>query len=111
MNAAAEWLIIIFVLIGTFLSIVAAIGVLRLPDVYTRNHAASKSTTLGVLFALTGTLIYFYAHDGEFNARVILSIIFIFITAPVAAHLISRAAYYTGVKLAKQSVKDDLKNK
>lgn len=111
MSAIAEWTIIICVLIGTFLSIVAAVGLLRLPDVYTRNHAASKSTTLGVLFTLLGTLIYFYSNDGEFNARIVLGILFIFITAPVAGHLISRAAYHTGVKLTERSVRDDLINK
>lgn len=111
MSAVAEWTIIICILIGTFLSIVAAFGLLRLPDVYTRNHAASKSTTLGVLFTLLGTLIYFYSTEGEFNSRIVLGIVFIFITAPVAGHLISRAAYYTGVKLSDISVQDDLAKK
>ncbi|MCM3113497.1 monovalent cation/H(+) antiporter subunit G [Lederbergia lenta] len=111
MSAVAEWTIVICIIIGTFLSIVAAFGVLKLPDVYTRNHAASKSTTLGVLLTLLGTLIYFYATDGEFNARIVLGIVFIFITAPVAGHLISRAAYHTGVELSERSVQDDLSQK
>ncbi|WP_062109436.1 monovalent cation/H(+) antiporter subunit G [Bacillus niameyensis] len=108
MNGAIEWIIAICILIGTFLSIVAAFGVIRLPDVYSRNHAASKSTTLGVLFTLVGALIFYYAEDGIINARLLLGILFIFITAPVAGHLISRAAYNTGVKLAERSVRDDL---
>jgi multicomponent Na+:H+ antiporter subunit G len=100
----------ILILIGAFLSLVTAFGILRLPDVYTRNHAASKSATLGVMSVLLGTLIYFYIEHGHFNSRVLLGILFIFITSPVAGHLISRAAYNTGVPLWGKSVQDDLKN-
>ncbi|PLR79403.1 Na+/H+ antiporter subunit G [Bacillus sp. V3-13] len=98
-----------FILIGAFLSLVAAFGVVRLPDVYTRNHAASKSATLGVMSILLGTFIYFYIEQDHFNSRIILGIVFIFITSPVAGHLISRAAYNSGVKLWEKSVQDDLK--
>ncbi|MBP2240474.1 multicomponent Na+:H+ antiporter subunit G [Cytobacillus eiseniae] len=104
-------LIVLFILIGGFLSLVAAFGVLRLPDVYTRNHAASKAATLGVLSVLLGTFLYFYVEEGHFNSRVILGIVFIFVTSPVAGHLISRAAYNSGVKLWSNSVQDDLKRK
>lgn len=97
------------VLSGAFLSLVSAFGVIRLPDVYTRNHAASKSSTLGIMSILAGTFIYFYLGHGHFNSRILLGIMFIFITAPVAGHLISRAAYNTGVKLWDKSVRDDLK--
>ncbi|WP_170008045.1 monovalent cation/H(+) antiporter subunit G [Bacillus fonticola] len=100
-----------FVVTGVILTLVSAIGVVRLPDVYTRNHAASKSATLGVMCVLLGTFIHFYAVEGQFNSRVLLSIAFIFLTAPVAGHLISRAAYYSGVKLWKGSNHDDLKQK
>jgi len=108
MSAGIEITICVLVLIGTFLSIVSSIGVLRLPDVYTRNHAASKSTTLGVLVTLGATLLYFYSADGEINPRILLGIVFIFLTAPVSGHLIARAAYFSGVKLHKRSVQDDL---
>lgn len=108
MSVMTEVIIIILILLGTFLSLASAFGILRLPDVYTRNHAASKSTTLGVLAILVGTLIYFYSFDGEFNSRIVLGIIFIFITAPVSGHLIARAAYYSGVKLSESSSQDDL---
>ena len=104
-------IIVALILIGAFLSLVAAFGVLRLPDVYTRNHAASKAATLGVLAVLLGTFLYFYMKDGQVNSRVILGIVFIFVTSPVAGHLISRAAYNSGVKLWDKSVQDDLKMK
>jgi multicomponent Na+:H+ antiporter subunit G len=104
--------IIGFLLIaGSFLTLVTAFGLIRLPDVYTRNHAASKSATLGVMCILLGTFLFFFLEEGHFNSRLILGIIFIFITAPVAGHLISRAAYNSGVALWEKSVRDDLKEK
>jgi multicomponent Na+:H+ antiporter subunit G len=111
MTAIIEWLIILLLLFGVFFSLVAAFGVIRLPDVYTRNHAASKSATLGVMLTLLSTFFYFYFIDGHFSSRVLLGIAFIFITSPVAGHLISRAAYNTGVKMWDKSVRDDLKDK
>ncbi|MBS4190719.1 monovalent cation/H(+) antiporter subunit G [Bacillus sp. FJAT-49705] len=102
-------IIVLFIIIGAFLSLVAAFGVLKFPDVYTRNHAASKSATLGVMSILLGTFLYFYVEKGHFDSSVLLGIVFIFITSPVAGHLISRAAYNSGVKLWDKSVQDDLK--
>lgn len=104
-------IVALFIGIGAFLSFIAAFGVLRLPDVYTRNHAASKSATLGVMCILIGTVLYYYLEVGHFNSRMILGIIFILLTSPVAGHLISRAAYNSGVKLWEKSVRDDLKDK
>ncbi|MDQ0178575.1 monovalent cation/H(+) antiporter subunit G [Bacillus chungangensis] len=108
MTEIIEIIIAIFIIIGVFLSLVSAFGVIRLPDVYTRNHAASKATTLGVMSILIGATIFFFVKDGYFNSRLVLGILFIFITAPVAGHLISRSAYHSGVKLWNKSVQDDL---
>lgn len=108
-NGIVDILIAFFILIGAFLSLVAAFGVIRLPDVYTRNHAASKAATLGVMCVLFGTFLYFHYLEGHFNSRLILAIVFLFMTSPVAGHLISRAAYHTGVELWEKSVHDDLK--
>ncbi|MET1030964.1 monovalent cation/H(+) antiporter subunit G [Domibacillus tundrae] len=111
MTAISEVLIAALLLIGALLSVIAAFGVIRLPDVYTRNHAASKSATLGVMCILLATFLYFLVEDGLFSSRLLLGIAFFFITAPVAGHLISRAAYNSGVKMWDQSVRDDLKDK
>ncbi|MRX73574.1 Na+/H+ antiporter subunit G [Bacillus lacus] len=97
------------ILQGAFLSIVAAVGLIRLPDPYTRNHAASKSATLGTISVLLGVFLFFWIIDGQINSRVLLGIIFVFMTAPVAGHLIGRAAYNTGVPLWERSIQDDLK--
>ncbi|EIA20330.1 putative monovalent cation/H+ antiporter subunit G [Listeria fleischmannii subsp. coloradonensis] len=104
-----EIIISVMVLIGGLLSILAAIGVIRLPDVYTRTHAAGISNTFGVSILLFATVGYFF-HSGEgFNARVILAVFFIYLTTPVASHLINRAAYDTGVPLAIR-IRDQLRS-
>lgn len=97
------------ILIGSLFSFLSAVGLIRLPDVYTRSHAASKSTTLGVLCTLVGTLLYFLITDGYFSIRLLLGIFFVFLTAPVSAHVICRSAYRSKVKLSENSVQDDLK--
>ena len=97
-----------FILLGAFLSLVTAFGLIRLPDVYTRNHAASKSATMGVMLVLLGTFLYFWLIENHFNSRLLLGVVFIFLTSPVAGHLIARAAYNSGVKLSDRTVQDDL---
>ncbi|MBD8070486.1 monovalent cation/H(+) antiporter subunit G [Bacillus sp. PS06] len=99
------------IVLGAFVNLVGAIGVIRLPDIYTRNHAASKGATLGTLLILTAAFLFFWVEDGHMNARLVLGIIFVFVTAPVAGHLISRAAYNSGVPLWEKSGQDALKAK
>lgn len=112
MIATNEWIVAVFALLGMGFSLVTALGLIRLPDVYTRAHAASKSATLGVLSILIGVIIYFVTEDGFFSSRVVLGILFVLITAPIGGHLIARSAYYSDVPLWKSSVRDDLsKNK
>ncbi|QTC40014.1 Na+/H+ antiporter subunit G [Bacillus sp. V3] len=111
MSVIISWIIALLLLMGAFLSLVATFGVIRLPDIYTRNHAASKGATLGIMSILIGTFLYFYQEHGHFNSNLILAIVFIFVTAPVAGHLIARAAYNSGVGLSENSVRDDLKGK
>ncbi len=110
LKESAEVIAGVFILLGTIISLISAIGLVRLPDVYTRSHAASKSSTVGVLFILIGTLLYFLISEGYFSIRLILGIIFVFLTAPVGAHVISRAAYRANVPLTKSSVEDELKD-
>ncbi|WP_290777184.1 monovalent cation/H(+) antiporter subunit G [Exiguobacterium sp. UBA5002] len=108
MIATNEWIVAVFALLGMGFSLVTALGLIRLPDVYTRAHAASKSATLGVMSILIGVIIYFVTEDGFFSSRVVLGILFVLITAPIGGHLIARAAYYSNVPLWKSSVRDDL---
>lgn len=105
----SEIIALFFIIVGTLLSLLSSIGFIRLPDVYTRSHAGTKSVTLGLLCILLGAFLYFWIKDGIVSIRLLLGIIFIFLTAPVAGHLIARSAYRSGVELADISVKDELK--
>ena len=98
----------IFTIIGVFFTVVAAIGLIRLPDIYSRAHAASKSSTLGVMFVLFAALLHVWVDERIFDARLLLGLFFVLLTAPVGGHLIARAAHAQGVKLWDKSIQDDL---
>ncbi len=76
---------------GVFFAFVAAVGVLRLPDLYTRTHAASKSDTLGAVLGLGAVALVFGAELSTVKAVFLL--VFMFVTNPTAAHAIARAAF------------------
>ena len=92
-----EILVSAFLLIGGFLSLVAAVGVIRMPDLFTRMHAATKTGTVGVSAIVIAMMIHFSTIT--VTSRGILVIAFFLLTAPVAAHMIGRAAYRSGVQL------------
>lgn len=105
-----EYGIGIVVLFGALLSAVSAFGLVKLPDVYLRSHAATKSATLGVLFILAGAFLYFLFFRDHVSVKLLFGIVFVFITSPVAGHLNGRAAYRSGVSMWNGSVMDDLKD-
>jgi multicomponent Na+:H+ antiporter subunit G len=101
----------ILLIIGTFFILSGSIGIIRFPDVYTRLHAATKASTLGVASILIGAFIYMAYDEHIISGKLILGIIFVLLTAPVSGHMISRAAHRSGVKLWEGSVKDDYEEK
>lgn len=101
-----QWITAAVMLIGGMLALLAAVGINRLPDFYTRMHAASKSTTLGVGFILVAVALHF--NDIGETTQVLLTIAFLLLTAPVAAHMIARAAYAAGTPQWEHSVLDEL---
>lgn len=104
-----EIIISLLILLGGFLSLLGAIGILRFPDVYGRLHAATKSATLGVISVMLAVYIHFHYVEGLFSGKVLLTIFFVFLTAPVGGFMISRSAYNVGVELWEHTVQDDLK--
>lgn len=108
MTVIANLLIILTISVGVIFTVVTVVGILRLPDVYTRAHAASKSATMGVLSILLGVFLYMWLIDGHFSVNLLLGIAFLFITAPIGGHLMARAAYISGVKPTELTVGDDL---
>lgn len=90
MPSITEGAVIALVAGGAFFGLVAAIGLLRMPDLYTRAHAASKTDTLGAGLTLAAVAIVYDA--GLPTIKVVLLLLFLFITNPTAAHAIARAA-------------------
>lgn len=80
-------------LMGSGFVLIGSIGLARFPDIFTRMHAPTKATTLGVGGILVGSLVYFSVHQ-ELSLHEVLVTLFLFLTAPVSAHLISRAALH-----------------
>lgn len=105
-----ELVAVIIILLGSVMSVISAFGIIRLPDVYTRSHAATKSSTVAVLLSLSGAFIYFWVSENLISVRLILGILFVFLTAPVSGHLLTRAAYRSRVKLTENSSDDALKD-
>ncbi len=109
MTILANILVIFFISAGLLFIVVAAIGLLRLPDLYTRAHAASKSSTLGVMCILIGVFFHFWLLENHFNPSILLGVLFLFITGPVGGHIMSRSSYLAGIKPWSGTVRDDLK--
>jgi len=97
-----------FLIIGALFSLTATIGVLRFPDLYTRLHAAAKAGPVGAGFVLLAVAIA--AFDAATALRAIVGIAFLILTAPVAAHLLARAAYLTDVPPDTLTKVNDLEN-
>ena len=84
-----------FLLLGASFALIGSIGLARLPDIFTRLHGPTKATTLGVGGILLGSILFFSTRYGLSLHEVLVSM-FLFITAPVSAHLIARAALHRG---------------
>ncbi len=102
-----EWAVSAFLLAGAVFMLLAAIGLIRLPDLPTRMHASTKSGVLGSSLIMIGVMLSFL--DTVVTFRALAIIIFLMITTPVAAHVIGRAGYFVGVNLWEGTVKDMLK--
>jgi multicomponent Na+:H+ antiporter subunit G len=106
MNAVTtESVCFVLATLGVFLQLVAGIGVVRMPDLLTRMHASSKAATLGAALIILAVGIRF--GDTSILVRAVLIILFLFVTAPVAAHMIGRAGYHNGVRLSDETVIDE----
>ncbi|GED21332.1 monovalent cation/H(+) antiporter subunit G [Halomonas halmophila] len=102
-----DGLVAVLVLAGSAFMCLAALGILRLPDLLTRMHATTKAATLGVSLIMLGVCLHFAVETVV--ARALAIILFIMMTAPVAAHVIGRAGYFVGARLWSGTLKDELK--
>ncbi len=95
---------IFFIVVGLIFDFFGCLGLIRLPDVYNRLQASTKSVTLGTCGILFG--LFLFKGFTVAGIKAILCIVFIFLTAPVSAHVLARAAHKSGVKLWEKSVCD-----
>lgn len=86
---------------GGFFALLGSIGLIRLPDVLIRMHASTKIGTLACGMVMASTVVYFGSVD--IIVRAVAIVLFLFLTAPIAAHMIGRAAVNTGVPLWRTS--------
>ncbi len=86
----------VLLLLGAVMTVLAGIGILRLPDVFIRMHAATKVGTLGTGLIMAGAAVQF--GDPDVIIRCVLIVLFLLLTAPIGAHMIGRAALRKGIK-------------
>ncbi|WP_018698561.1 monovalent cation/H(+) antiporter subunit G [Amorphus coralli] len=106
MEGVMDLVVGVLLVVGAFFALVAAIGLVRLDDVYMRMHAASKAGTLG-----SGVLLLALAVDSQeldVVTRAIAGLVFFMLTAPISAHLLARAAYLVGYRPCKATYRDAL---
>jgi multicomponent Na+:H+ antiporter subunit G len=96
----------VFLLLGAALALLAGIGILRFPDVFTRANAATKAAGLGVACLLLGAGLWI--GTWEAGIKLGLAAVLQFITAPISGHVMGRAAYRSGAPLAPITHLDDL---
>lgn len=110
-SEAAGWLnhglTVFLVLTGGFFSVMAAVGLLRMPDVYTRMQAATKAGTLGVGCMVLAVATHFTTLDVILESLLVIAMLFV--TAPIASHLIARAAYFVGSPLWEGTAHDEMR--
>lgn len=97
----------ILILVGALLMFVAGLGITRMPDLFLRMSATTKVATLGLGTIMLAVIIYF--DDLVATSHAVATILFVFLSAPVAAHIIGRAAYFNKVPLWEGTVIDQLR--
>lgn len=84
----------ILIILGATFSLIGSVGLVKFPDIYMRLHGPTKATTLGVGGILLGTMIVIFLQGEIVAVRELLITAFLFLTAPVSAHLIAKAALH-----------------
>jgi multicomponent Na+:H+ antiporter subunit G len=98
-------LAVFLAIVGALFLLLAGLGIIRLPDLFCRASATTKAATLGVGCLLVAVALHF--GDLQVTTRVLATLAFLLLTAPVAAHMIARAAYWQGVPLWSGTVRDE----
>lgn len=94
MSPLVEFVVALLILLGAAFALLGSVGLARLPDFFTRLHGPTKATTLGVGAMVLASAVYFTATQEGFSLHEIAVMLFLFITAPVSAHLLAKAALH-----------------
>jgi multicomponent K+:H+ antiporter subunit G len=92
LQSIVEGIACVLLLIGSTFTLIGAIGLFRLPDFFMRLHGPTKSTTLGVGGVVLASVVFFSVQEGEISLHELLITFFLFLTAPISAHMLSKAA-------------------
>lgn len=98
MSPLVEFVVALLILLGAAFALLGSVGLARLPDFFTRLHGPTKATTLGVGAMVLASAVYFTATQEGFSLHEIAVMLFLFITAPVSAHLLAKAALHRGTE-------------
>lgn len=98
-----EFLVALFLLIGAAFAFIGSLGLARLPDFYMRLHGPTKATTLGVGGMIVGSVLYFSTRGDGLSLHELLVSLFLFITAPVSAHMLAKAALHLRLRTVERT--------
>ncbi|OPX55072.1 multisubunit potassium/proton antiporter, PhaG subunit [Oceanospirillum multiglobuliferum] len=103
-----ELIVSVFLLVGGVFLLVGSIGLARLPDIYTRLHAPTKATTLGLAGLLIASMLLFSWQNSTLSIHELLIALFLFITAPVSANMIAKTALHHRLPALERTQNQDL---
>lgn len=102
-----EILVSFCLLVGAGFALVGSVGLARLPDFYMRLHGPTKASTLGVGGMIIGSLIFFSTRGEGLSLHELLILIFLFITAPISAHIVAKAALHLQLPAVERTRRPD----
>lgn len=98
-----EWLVALLAVAGSLFVLMGSVALVKLPDFYTRLHGPTKATTLGLGALVLSSMVYFNFVKGELSLQQLLIALFLFITAPITAHMLIKAALHLKLNSARQT--------
>ncbi len=98
-----EWFVALLAIAGSVFTLMGSVALVKLPDFYTRLHGPTKATTLGLGALVLASLVYFNFVKGELSLQQLLIALFLFITAPITAHMLIKAALHLKLSAVKQT--------
>jgi len=111
MTVFLEVVVSLLIVFGSLVMLIGSIGLAKFPDYFTRLHAPTKASTLGVACILIASMIFFMVQLGHVTFKEILISMFLLITAPVAAHMLAKAGLHYKVKMTDSTQNQHLAKK